>query len=253
MYIVLVGDANLTIPGETTGTIWADVLSGLKAADIKAQVDNDTTETTDDLKFAIFLIKETTTGTGTSAVTTYKAVAAPAVGASDASASDTGVSDTAAPDIAAQGIMNETETKKRVTLRKADKVNGVCLEGAKFRIFRSDLTEVINSEYDKTNQCYTSKMNGIYFMDELPYGRYYLVETVAPTKKLGEKDNTNAYESNVNVNKVFVLTVDDQAIDKPSTEAEISGMSDENPDKTTVQALIDALKAKPGILTTTTP
>lgn len=62
------------------------------------------------------------------------------------------------------------------------------LKGARFRIFRANLTEWINGDYDSTNLGYTSIDTGVFFVDSLPYGKYYVVETVAPSGYSGNTD-----------------------------------------------------------------
>jgi uncharacterized surface anchored protein len=77
-------------------------------------------------------------------------------------------------------IMNISTSKRKVILRKVDKDTGVSLEGARFRIYRVDGTEVINSDYDK-DKFYESGDSGVYFIDDLPYGTYRIDEVKEPT------------------------------------------------------------------------
>ena len=101
--------------------------------------------------------------------------------------------------------MNVLPYKRKVALRKADvtktseSITGVTsLSGARFRIFRADMTEVTDGQPmndGKPVGYYESGKSGVYFMGKLPFGTYYLVETVAPTGYTG------------NLGKVFTLTV----------------------------------------------
>jgi hypothetical protein len=77
-------------------------------------------------------------------------------------------------------IMNISTSKRKVILRKVDKRTGVSLKGARFRIYRVDGTEVINSDYDK-DKFYESGDSGVYFIDDLPYGTYRIDEVKEPT------------------------------------------------------------------------
>lgn len=102
-------------------------------------------------------------------------------------------------------VMNVLPYKRKVALRKADvtktseSITGVTsLSGARFRIFRADMTEVTDGQPmndGKPVGYYESGKSGVYFMGKLPFGTYYLVETVAPTGYTG------------NLGKVFTLTV----------------------------------------------
>jgi uncharacterized surface anchored protein len=101
------------------------------------------------------------------------------------------------PDIAAFGILNEAEATRRVILRKTDKQSGgklQMLQGAHFRVFRPDLSEV----GPRSGLDFQSLSSGVWFSDELPYGKYYLVETVAPGTPAGYGGNAG---------RVFVLQV----------------------------------------------
>jgi hypothetical protein len=77
-------------------------------------------------------------------------------------------------------IMNISTSKRKVILRKVDEETGVSLKGARFRIYRVDGTEVINSDYDET-KFYESGDSGVYFIDDLPYGTYRIDEVKEPT------------------------------------------------------------------------
>lgn len=77
------------------------------------------------------------------------------------------------PNIAADGIMNTSDTLRKVILRKVGN-NSQSLAGAKFRFYNADWTARGNTEYE------TNDKTGVYFIDTLPYGTYYLRETVFP-------------------------------------------------------------------------
>lgn len=166
-YIVLVGSSALEGYG-------SDILQDIDETDVKAQ-----TGTGDEAKgYAIFLIDGAT----------GKAVAS---------------TDTAeAPNIATFGIMNKSVREHKVILAKVGE-ELAALEGAMFRVFRADMTEVVGPDYDNTDHCYKSLASGVYLIDTLPEGKYYVVEVGAPTKEDGE--STTDY--NQNVGKVFELTI----------------------------------------------
>lgn len=181
-YIVLVGDRALTVPDTRTGE-WADVLSGIKQEDIDAQLQDADGDGRAD-KFAIFQLDSEA-----ESETFGKAVAA--------------------PDIRSDGIVNEPAAQHKVILRKVN-ASHASLENACFRIFRSDLTEVTTGSYEP-GKGYQSRRSGVFFVGQLEEGRYYLVETQAPTAVQGVF--SAAYHANTG--KVFVLTVDTEGGHKP--------------------------------------
>ena len=166
IYVVLLGEAALTIPDDKTGSPWADVLSRISETDIRKQ-----TGTGENAKnYALFKIDPET----------GRAVAE--------------------PDIAAFGIMNVSTAERKVILRKTVEDKYTPLDGAKFRIFRADLSEITDTDfgYDSAKKCFISLASGVYFIGKLPEGKYYLVETAAPS---GAAAN--------NAGKVFTLEVKD--------------------------------------------
>ena len=113
-------------------------------------------------------------------------------------------------------ILNESELSRRVMLQKVDNEDTdevKLLSGAHFRIFRADLTEVTDGQptdasgYPKGY--YESLDSGVYFSGKLPFGTYYLVETVAPTSPSGYDSKEGA---KVNIGKVFKLTVNKDTV-----------------------------------------
>ena len=93
-------------------------------------------------------------------------------------------------------VQNESAIKRKVILRKTAKGSYASLSDVQFRIFKADMTEVINADYNTADKCYTSLDSGVYFIDTLPEGKYYLLETGVPA---GAADS--------NLGKVFILTV----------------------------------------------
>ena len=79
-------------------------------------------------------------------------------------------------------VMNIPEAERKVILRKVNNTYA-SLQGAQFQIFRYDGTQV--SSNNETT--FTSGANGVYFIDKLPYGVYYLHETKAPTGYADDK------------------------------------------------------------------
>ena len=74
-------------------------------------------------------------------------------------------------------FMNVSPFQRKVILRKVGEDNGkyVTPSGAKFRIYGADWREIVDQEYE------SDAKTGAYFVDTLPYGVYYLVETQFPT------------------------------------------------------------------------
>ena len=120
-------------------------------------------------------------------------------------------------------IMNIPETEPKIILRKvgsSDNISYSSLEGAKFQIFRYDGTQVSSGTDIDGNPIttFTSGSNGVYFIDTLPYGIYYLYEQEEPKKINGAE--TSAYSGNAG--KWFVLT-----IPKPDPNPDITGDASE--------------------------
>ena len=176
-YIVLVGESTLEGAHTRTG-IWASdgTLSGITESNVEAQIKNVNGETTDRI-YAIFLIDNTT----------GEAVAT--------------------PDIANFGIMNLSVAERKVILRKVAQNTYTTITGAKFRIFRADLSEV----EPVGNAYYEVGAAGCYFVGNLPFGKYYLVEI----------DVTEAGYSG-NKGKVFTLEVTSSTTNQIETEQKIT-------------------------------
>ena len=107
-------------------------------------------------------------------------------------------------------VMNIPEAERKVILRK---VNGAytSLQGAQFQIFRYDGTQVTSGGATT----FTSKANGVYFIDKLPFGTYYLHETMPPAGYTGDK--------------WFILTVSDDHAADSRDGVVISGPLDKDP------------------------
>ncbi|MBQ9064513.1 MAG: hypothetical protein IJ123_03605 [Blautia sp.] len=136
-------------------------------------------------------------------VEAYKVQTEPAVGA-------TGT----APAVPAKyqyHIMNISEKQRKVILRKTAMDTYTSLPGARFRIFRSDMSEITEGQPAAGAGAgaagagagaagkgyYESGDSGVYFIGQLPEGRYYLLETAVPSGAAGS-----------NAGKVFILTID---------------------------------------------
>lgn len=74
-------------------------------------------------------------------------------------------------------VMNASANSRKVILKKTDTAS-VPLQGARFKVLRADLTEIVNSDYTEVsgNMGYSSQANGVYFIDTLPFGKYYIHE-----------------------------------------------------------------------------
>ncbi len=141
VYMVLVGDAALQGAG-------VDVLVNITQEQIIAQ-----TGTGDDKKdAAIFLIDPSTS----------LAVAT--------------------PDIAKYGIMNISTAQRKAILRKVEENTYKPLPGVEFEVLRYDRTLVSSTDINgDTVTTFTSGASGVYFIDMLPYGTYYMEETTVPS------------------------------------------------------------------------
>ena len=160
VYVVLVGDDYIK-PSDPKGTgLWLSgaLLSDIRASDIADQTGKYKTAFGDDYqKYAIFLIDKDTN----------KAVAC-----TDSFAGK----DTAGPDIAGKGIMNVSKSKRKAILKKVNS-NKEPLAGAEFTIVFAD-NSIMKWTTDNLDE---STANGVFFVGDLPYGKYYLYEKKAPT------------------------------------------------------------------------
>ena len=173
-YIVLVGDKALA--KEDLDTTAAGYLTDINTTEIEGQTVlyktayQDTESDYD--KYAVFLID----GTTSKAVTT--------------------------PDIAKYGIMNSSTAKREVILSKVSKESRsyTPLDGAEFEILRYDHTLVSGTDINGvTTTSFISGASGVYFIDMLPYGTYYLHEKIIPS---GYQEETAGNNGNW-----FILTV----------------------------------------------
>ena len=71
--------------------------------------------------------------------------------------------------------------------------------------------------HDTENKGYNSLASGVYFIDQLPEGRYYLVETKIP----------DSGAAGSNLGKVFVLEVKDGMVREVETDQTITISADE--------------------------
>ena len=78
---------------------------------------------------------------------------------------------TAVPDISTYGVMNLIDTERRVVLRKLEAAHDP-LPGAVFELLRADHTVV--------ERGLRSTDSGIFWIGDLPAGKYYLHETITP-------------------------------------------------------------------------
>lgn len=145
-FVILVGDANLTVP-DTRTDLWATVLKDITQADIDAQISANKDRFDLD-EYAIFAIDKDGHATATRS-------------------------------IAEQGIMNVSEKYCPVILSKIN--TGLeRLAGAKFILRSIDGTVILQNDMPEGVEEYESDDSGVFFAGRLPYGIYYLEETEAP-------------------------------------------------------------------------
>ena len=108
------------------------------------------------------------------------------------------------PDIAKYGIMNTSTAERKATLRKVSNTY-TPLDGAVFEILRYDRTKVSSTDINgATTTSFTSGNSGVYFIDKLPFGTYYLHETTIPS---GYQEVTAGDDGNW-----FILTVNENGV-----------------------------------------
>ncbi len=175
-YIVLVGDKalakeNLDTTADSYLTdISPETITGQTALYKTAYQDTES----DYDKYAVFLIDSTTSR----AVTT--------------------------PNIAKYGIMNISTAQRKAILRKVSNTYE-SLPRAVFEILRYDHTLVSSTDINgATTTSFTSGASGVYFIDMLPFGTYYLHETTIPSgyQKVTAGDDGNWFILTVNENGV---------------------------------------------------
>ena len=165
-YIVLVGESTLegAADADPRSGIWAtDVLSGITKEHVNAQISKDIIGEPQDRVYAIFLIDSTT---GKEAVAT--------------------------PDIAKYGVMNVSTAKTETILRKVEQPSTHSLSGAKFDLLYYDGSVA-------AKDLVSTLPSGVFFLDDLPKGIYFLHEKTVPTGYSGAKP-------------FFVLIVQDDAV-----------------------------------------
>ena len=118
-----------------------------------------------------------------------------------------------APEVWQYQVMNVSKAERKVILRKVAEENKTIrsLPGAVFQIERFDgmLIESTDINGNKTTT-FTSSASGVYFIDKLPYGVYYLYEKTAPTGYTSGKwftltvsnDNANGSRDGVTVAEI---------------------------------------------------
>ena len=111
----------------------------------------------------------------------------------------------ATPNIARYGVMNISKAERKVLLRKVAASGYEALSGAVFQIERYDRTLVSGTDVNEdTTTSFTSGDSGVYFIDKLPYGRYYLHEITLPS---GAQQVTEGNDGNW-----FILTVSENGV-----------------------------------------
>ena len=108
------------------------------------------------------------------------------------------------PDIAKYGVLNISLTKQKAIIKKTND-NFEPLAGAQFNILRYDRTMVSSTDANGvTTTTFTSGANGLYFVDNLPNGTYYIHEIVTPVGYQTLAGGDNWYRLTVNNSGVSV-------------------------------------------------
>ena len=109
-------------------------------------------------------------------------------------------------------IMNVSTFSRKVILRKVEDGTYKSLSGATFEILRADRTLVSSTDINgATTTTFTSGESGVYFIDKLPYGIYYLHETDVPTGYKSLADTNDNW---------FILTVNENGVGYEETNEE---------------------------------
>ena len=96
-------------------------------------------------------------------------------------------------------VMNTSTAQRKAILRKVEENTNKPLPGVKFEVLRYDRTQVSSTDINGgTETTFTSGDSGVYFIDMLPFGTYYLHET------------KNA--SGAEVDLWFILTVNENGV-----------------------------------------
>ncbi len=96
---------------------------------------------------------------------------------------------------------------RKVILRKVAETSYTPLEGAQFKIHRASpggtLVESKGIDGEKKT-LFTSAANGVYFIDEMSYGTYYIEETTTPSG-YATLDGTNWFTLSVDETGISVV------------------------------------------------
>ena len=77
--------------------------------------------------------------------------------------------------------MNLPEKERKVILRKVKETDYTALQDAVFEIFRYDRSPVSGTDQEgNETTSFKSGGSGVYYIDVLPFGIYYLHETIYP-------------------------------------------------------------------------
>ena len=106
-----------------------------------------------------------------------------------------------------------------VILTKVDVNDNTKLQGAKFDLHQTELNGVSIADTVKVSNL-TTNANGQIIIDNLPFGKYYFIETSAPTNYI--LDNTTKYNFEITQSGTVILGTNDSIVSKDASVQEVT-------------------------------